>query len=251
MKESFSFRLTYIDTDNEYNRFQIIYKGVIKMADTIDIAKWFVNNNGTVASNTLDGNIKLQKLLYYAQAMHLVIFENKPLFDGRIEAWVNGPVVRQAYSEYRYNNLVVDTLQEKHNTSMTPSELLPDEEQILKIINLIYGNKTGRQLIDLTHSEKPWKDLELDALRKMNPEITNDALINYYFSFKDIYESYKGYDFSKIKSDIINGNIYVFDDSQLDLNQEELDLLWEFGEKISDCSYYVYRDDNDGELVIY
>ena len=36
-------------------------------------------------------NLKLQKLLYYAQAWFLAL-QDKPLFDERIEAWAHGPV---------------------------------------------------------------------------------------------------------------------------------------------------------------
>ncbi|MGH2922383.1 MAG: Panacea domain-containing protein, partial [Gaiellaceae bacterium] len=43
---------------------------------------------------------KLQKLLYYCQVWHLV-WEGKPLFSERIEAWSNGPVVRDIYDAHR------------------------------------------------------------------------------------------------------------------------------------------------------
>lgn len=39
---------------------------------------------------------KLHKLLYYAQAWHLV-WEEEPLFREHIEAWANGPVVPALY----------------------------------------------------------------------------------------------------------------------------------------------------------
>lgn len=39
---------------------------------------------------------KLHKLLYYAQAWHLV-WEDEPLFDEPIEAWGSGPVVPALY----------------------------------------------------------------------------------------------------------------------------------------------------------
>lgn len=41
-------------------------------------------------------NLKLQKLLYYAQAWHLALHDN-PLFDERIEASVHGPAVPPVY----------------------------------------------------------------------------------------------------------------------------------------------------------
>lgn len=46
-------------------------------------------------------NLKLQKLLYYAQAWHLV-FRQEPLFTDRIEAWRHGPVVPSVFRQYRH-----------------------------------------------------------------------------------------------------------------------------------------------------
>ena len=43
-------------------------------------------------------NLKLQKLLYYAQGWYLAFFD-EPLFDERIEAWLHGPVVPPIYQD--------------------------------------------------------------------------------------------------------------------------------------------------------
>jgi uncharacterized phage-associated protein len=45
-------------------------------------------------------NLKLQKLLNYAQAWHLA-FTAKPLFPERIEAWIHGPVVPPVFGEHK------------------------------------------------------------------------------------------------------------------------------------------------------
>ena len=41
--------------------------------------------------------MKLQKLLYYCQAWYLV-WNERPLFRENIEAWANGPVIRELYN---------------------------------------------------------------------------------------------------------------------------------------------------------
>jgi uncharacterized phage-associated protein len=43
--------------------------------------------------------MKLQKLVYYAQAWALV-WDDEPIFDEEIEAWANGPVVRGLYEAH-------------------------------------------------------------------------------------------------------------------------------------------------------
>lgn len=46
----------------------------------------------------LDGRTQKHKLLYYAQAWSLA-WTGRPLFEDRIEAWINGPVVSDVWHE--------------------------------------------------------------------------------------------------------------------------------------------------------
>lgn len=64
------------------------------MAQIADVAAYILDKCGRMTV------MKLQKLTYYSQAWHLVWTE-KPLFDNRIEAWANGPVVRELYNLHR------------------------------------------------------------------------------------------------------------------------------------------------------
>jgi hypothetical protein len=48
---------------------------------------------------------KLQKLVYYSQVWSLV-WNERPLFNERIEAWANGPVVPDLYQLHRGSFLV-------------------------------------------------------------------------------------------------------------------------------------------------
>lgn len=53
-----------------------------------------VNNVARYILERQEGRVstmKLQKLVYYAQAWNLV-WDEKPLFNSRIEAWANGPI---------------------------------------------------------------------------------------------------------------------------------------------------------------
>ncbi|WP_375339284.1 Panacea domain-containing protein [Planktothricoides raciborskii] len=56
------------------------------MATVYDVAAYILTKKHPLTA------VKLQKLLYYAQAWALV-WDKKPLFPERIEAWVNGPVL--------------------------------------------------------------------------------------------------------------------------------------------------------------
>jgi uncharacterized phage-associated protein len=94
-------------------------------------------------------NLKLQKLLYYAQAWHLAIFD-QPLFEESIEAWVHGPVVASEYR--RFKGWAWQPIQD--NPEMpTLGEAV--EEHLSDVVN-VYGGMTAYQLEQLTHSEAPW-----------------------------------------------------------------------------------------------
>ena len=91
--------------------------------------------------------LKLQKLLFYCQAVHIV-FTDKPLFDDEIQAWDYGPVVPSVYKK----------IKSKEGIIRLPYKGTLSEEQI-KYIDMTleyYGNKSGAALINETHSEAAW-----------------------------------------------------------------------------------------------
>jgi uncharacterized phage-associated protein len=102
----------------------------------------------TIKAGPLD-NVKLQKLLYYSQAWHLAI-TNAPVFRDRFEAWIDGPVVDKIY--------------QMHKGTSTFSRWAGNPENVDGRVRIIvdavlsqYGDKSSRELSDLTHDETPWK----------------------------------------------------------------------------------------------
>ncbi|MGH7905267.1 MAG: Panacea domain-containing protein, partial [Candidatus Binataceae bacterium] len=59
-----------------------------------DVAAHILGKIGPISA------MKLQKLVYYSQAWSLV-WDEKPLFRDRIEAWASGPVVPNLYRKHR------------------------------------------------------------------------------------------------------------------------------------------------------
>lgn len=213
----------------------------------IDVSKWFIQNNKDIAVPSRDGHFKLQKLLYYSQAMNLAV-KDTVLFNNKIEAWANGPVVSEVYMQYRHNNLVENTFdKEEFDYSNVFDETTL---RILEIVNYVYGMQTAEQLIELTHSEEPWKKLKEKALLGLNPEITVESMKKYYSSLKEIFELYKDYDFSQEVSVFINGNVFVYNKNETVLTDEDIRLLSSIGDDHTGEKYFVYKD-NDGELVVY
>ena len=72
------------------------------MANVFDVADFFIDIANKNTDDTLT-NLKLNKLLYYAQGEYLAR-TGKPLFDDEIQAWDYGPVVPVIYYKYKRNN---------------------------------------------------------------------------------------------------------------------------------------------------
>ena len=121
--------------------------------------------------------MKLHKLLYYAQAWTLV-WDEKPLFCQKIEAWANGPVVREVYALHR-GKFEVSSWEKGHADALTPRQ-----QRHIKSVLKFYGDKTAQWLSDLTHREKPWLEARrgLAPLARGSREITTAAMHEYYSS---------------------------------------------------------------------
>lgn len=122
--------------------------------------------------------MKLQKLVYYSQAWSLV-WDEKPLFRERIEAWVNGPVVPSLYAAHR-GLFEVRTPWMKGD----PATLTETQRETIDAVLGFYGEKSSQWLSDLTHAEAPWRDARdgLAPTERGGREITHAAMAEYYGS---------------------------------------------------------------------
>ena len=94
--------------------------------------------------------LKLQKLVYYAQAWSLAL-ENRPLFAEPIEAWDRGPVVRTLWQAHR-GQWQIDRLPESDTSALTV-----EDRDILNAVLARYGGLNPEVLSELTHVEEPWR----------------------------------------------------------------------------------------------
>jgi len=125
-------------------------------------------------------NLKLNKLVYYAQAWHLALF-NKPLFEEEIEAWVHGPVLPvlyDTYKQFKWKPIIVGDL----NAENIKQQFNPDQQDLLDDIVEVYFPETAYALEQLTHREDPWI-LAREGLAPYEPSdniITHDSMKHYY-----------------------------------------------------------------------
>lgn len=113
-----------------------------------EIAKWFLFTVDRESGDSIT-HLKLQKLLYYAQAWSLVLLK-KPMFKEEIQAWMHGPVVPEVYEEYsKYGYKEIPQPNECPNITREFEEVLEDVVET-------YGIYQAKYLEALTHSERPW-----------------------------------------------------------------------------------------------
>lgn len=143
------------------------------MLTCYNVAEFFIhlaNNTGSYISN-----LKLQKLVYYAQAWYLGIY-GTPLFEEDFEAWVHGPVIPALYREYKEFGWkpILKEVQEP--------ELSEEIKSFLDEVASIYFSCDAYELERMTHQEDPWIQarggLPIDT--PCNEMISKESMREYY-----------------------------------------------------------------------
>lgn len=123
--------------------------------------------------------MKLQKLVYYCQAWSLV-WDEEPLFFEIIEAWANGPIVRELFNKHR-NTFKISRL-----PAGRPTKLSVTQKETVDSVLEYYGDRSSQWLSDLTHMEEPWKNARqgLAPGERGSNEITLASMAEYYSSLE-------------------------------------------------------------------
>lgn len=135
-----------------------------------EIASYFIwreNENEEFGENIT--NLKLQKLVYYAQGFHLAWF-GESLFPESIEAWAHGPVVPPLYFAYqKYGANPLPTPE-----GFDPAMIDDRTRGMLEEVYQVYGQYSAWGLRNLTHEEAPWRDMP------RNESIPRDAMRTFF-----------------------------------------------------------------------
>jgi uncharacterized phage-associated protein len=135
------------------------------------VAHYFLAKRDPEAGDEIS-NLKLQKLLYYAQGLHLAL-TGEPLFPETIEAWQHGPVVPPVYHACkRYGERNLPQVEANPHSSLTA-----EQRRFLDDVYEVYGQFSAWKLREMTHDEAPWKDAEA---RGPSTEITHQALRDFF-----------------------------------------------------------------------
>jgi uncharacterized phage-associated protein len=115
----------------------------------IDVANWFIAKSAE--SGDLITHLKVQKLLYYAEAWTQTLADTE-LFDEQLQAWAHGPVVPEIFHEFKshgWQPLPVPSDERFPEISKEATEIL---EQVFEV----YGDIPAKTLENMTHEDEPW-----------------------------------------------------------------------------------------------
>jgi uncharacterized phage-associated protein len=124
--------------------------------------------------------LKLQKLLYYAQAWYLAFF-GEPLFPGKFQAWKRGPINREIYDRFvvsrSLDSEVSDAdVSKEFNVTRVSEENGRHLDQVLKA----YAKYGETELQDLVRHEAPWREALGRGDERSEREIDESNIRRYY-----------------------------------------------------------------------
>jgi len=141
-----------------------------------DVAAYILKKCGAMTT------MKLQKLVYYCQAWSLV-WDEKPLFKDKIEAWAGGPVIKTLYNKHKGQFSV------NKWPSGNIAKLNQEQKETIQGVIAYYGDKKAQWLSDLAHMEDPWKDARKKAGLKNGDRgcgiISTASMHEYYSGIND------------------------------------------------------------------
>jgi uncharacterized phage-associated protein len=123
------------------------------MANIMDVANYFILKSHNEQGDNIDITLlKLQKLCYYAQGVHLATKDNS-LFSNELLAWEHGPVVKELHDRFGKRGAIV---LEKPEAKIEDLKLNADELQTLEDVYSYFGQFSAWKLRNMTHQEAPW-----------------------------------------------------------------------------------------------
>jgi uncharacterized phage-associated protein len=137
-----------------------------------DVAHYFLakaNSEGDLITH-----LKMQKLLYYAQAWYLVNHD-KPLFKEQICPWNLGPVIPEIYHAFKKFSASPIIYEATGNEESLFTE---DEKNYLDEFYSFFIKFAAHELVNMSHNEPPWKK----AFQNKDDGISIDVMKQFYSS---------------------------------------------------------------------
>lgn len=217
------------------------------MSNAIDIAKFFIKRGLDTSRNTYDGNMKLQKLLFFANLISLSETGER-LFSEPIRAFSNGCVVENVRLRYKndFANFCSDSI------AFEP-DFTQDEYDILNLTTNIFGQLSARELSDLNHSFSFWKTAyqrsqQSDGFKDKDLAIIReDEMLAEVDRIKSVIKTYRANCVENSCREVINGKTFFYS-PDFEMTDAIIEQLEEFSRFADEDAYSVYLE--NGSLVV-
>lgn len=217
----------------------------------LDIAKWFIKNDLDNPRNTYDGNMKLQKLLYFAQLIHVAKF-GELLFSEEMRAYKNGTVINDVRLVYRDKHYTIVEQAEESVEIFNVQEV----NETLQLTAEVFGEMTARELSALNHELISWniphnesKTDVLDIYRTEKSVIhPHDGLfmedVRKVNQMLDAYEENN----NPMDFEVVNGVTFYYDSNDMEITEDILNFLQE--REFPDETYTLTNDREQGLIIL-
>lgn len=139
------------------------------MPTAADVAKHILKQTGEIST------MKLQKLVYYAQAYKLG-WTGERMYHDPVHAWTNGPVIYTLFKQHEGQfSVTADHFPDADSSNLTTT----DQKVIGAVLEGLSG-LTGWELRCRTHEEEPWRNAYRPSDERHHREITTEEMASYY-----------------------------------------------------------------------
>lgn len=132
------------------------------MEKILDIAQYIYDSYKAEAQENID-ELKLQKLLYFAQRESLAIL-GEPLFSENLEGWVHGPVSPHVRSYFSSDNGI----------NYDTKDISIEAKRMVNNVICEYGHLASWKLRNLSHEEISWKNSRIGLSERARGNRTID-----------------------------------------------------------------------------
>ena len=112
-------------------------------------------------------NLKLQKVLYFAQAYYLAKL-GRPIFVEELEAWQYGPVVPEVYRKFKHYGSKPIIFEDDKST------IAEEDREVLKMVWDEFGGYSASRLVDIVHAHGPWKEASISVDKIISQKTIKD-----------------------------------------------------------------------------
>lgn len=216
------------------------------MRDVYEYAKFFIKNGADSTPNTYDGNMKLQKLLVFANLIYLAQYDEF-LFDDDVLAFKNGCVIEKIRLRYRNDYYGL-----KQDSDRFEPDFTEKEYEVLKTALDIFGSATARELSEINHTFQFWNNAYQKETDSKGYHDKSKSVVNFkeqpddIEKMREVLDAYRQSVNEVTAKEVINGITFFYDG--FTLTDDMIEKLEMFSLTAEDNAYSVYMD--SGKLVI-